>query len=375
MVSRRSPNGRYVAYHADGQLKIADMAAGRSSASWPLDGWRGWLGGWSPDGSRLGYGAFGGEDKGLWELPFVFVGNLKLSPPRRILSGSCTLPSWSPDGSKLAFDFRSPQRGYEVWMVDTKRLSAAGVSTTSEGVGPTVRVFRLRNAKAQDVVQEIRRMLARGGLGADSRMNAIVVSGDAETLKIVEELIEKLDVAPPEPAAAAKPSERGEGDPTQKYQRASIGELEQAIAKLQRDLTLAEDKTREAAAAMQHAEQAEKAASGEAKTAALLRRLKAEVAAQRERNASARIKSEFQAACKAYREAIASSGTDDRPDRTPAGKTGGDAERGEMNVPHGKTTMFQRAKAAGVAADSRSAAGCAARGTPHARRRRCRCAR
>ena len=77
---------------------------------------------------------------------------------------------------------------------------------------------------------------------------------------------------------------------------------------------------------MQQAEQAEKAASGEAKTAALFRKLKAEVAAQRERNAGARIKSEFQAACNAYREAIASSGTDDRPDRTPAGKTGGDAE-------------------------------------------------
>ena len=209
-----APDGRYVAYHADGQLRIADMAAGKIVGGWPLDGWRGWLGGWSPDGSRLGYGAFGGEDKGLWELPFVFLGNLKLSPPRRILSGSCTLPSWSPDGSKLAFDFRSPQRGYEVWMVDTKRLSAAGESTTSEVVGPTVRVFRLRHAKAQDVVQEIRRMLPRGGLGADSQMNAIVVSGDAETLKIVGELIEKLDVAPPEPAAAAKPSERGEGDPT-----------------------------------------------------------------------------------------------------------------------------------------------------------------
>jgi type II secretory pathway component GspD/PulD (secretin) len=151
-------------------------------------------------------------------------------------------------------------------------------------------------------------------------MNAIVVSGDAETLKIVGELIEKLDVAPPEPAAAAKPSERGEGAPTQTFQRASIGELEQAIAKLQRDLTLAEDKTREAAAALRQAEQAEKAASGEAKTAALFRKLKAEVAAQRERNASARIKSEFQAACNAYREAIASSGTvaEERGDAPPS---------------------------------------------------------
>jgi hypothetical protein len=52
------------------------------------------------------------------------LGKPALSQPRRILIGSCTLPSWSPDGSKLAFDFRSPQRGYEVWMMDAKRLEA-----------------------------------------------------------------------------------------------------------------------------------------------------------------------------------------------------------------------------------------------------------
>ncbi|MHB1037843.1 MAG: secretin N-terminal domain-containing protein [Pirellulales bacterium] len=289
-----APDGQHVAYHADDRLKIADMATGRIVACRSLVGWRGWLGGRSPDGHRLGYGAFGGEEKGLWVMSFIDDGKTVLPQPRKILSGSCTLPSWSPDDSQVAFDFRSPSRGYGVWTVDVKRLRAASESTTSEGVGPTVRVFRRRHAKAQDVAQEIRRVLPRGGqFVVDSRMNAILVSGDAETLKIVEELIGKFDVAPPELAAAAKPLERGEGDPTQKYQRASISELEQAIAKLQRDLTLAEAKTRKAAAAMRQAEQAEKAASGEAKLPALFRKLKAEVAAQRERNAGARIKSEF----------------------------------------------------------------------------------
>ena len=38
-----APNGRYVAYHADGQLKIADMTSQKIVGSWPLDGWRGFL--------------------------------------------------------------------------------------------------------------------------------------------------------------------------------------------------------------------------------------------------------------------------------------------------------------------------------------------
>ena len=79
------PDGRYVAYHADGQLTIADMTDQKIVGSWPLDGWRGFLGGWSPDGSRLGFGAFGGEDKGLWELLFTLAGK----PSRRTAA-----PDW-----------------------------------------------------------------------------------------------------------------------------------------------------------------------------------------------------------------------------------------------------------------------------------------
>ena len=180
-----------------------------------MDGWRGFLGGWSPDGSRLGYGAFGGEDKGLWELPFIIVGKPVLLPPHRILSGSCTLPSWPPDGSKMVFDFRSPERGYEVWMVDSPRLSAAGRSATSEGTRPNVRVYQLRYAKAQEVVERIRQRIPLVGrlmsVGVDTRMNAILVSGDEETLKFVERLLERLDVAQQEPVTPAITPEGPEG--------------------------------------------------------------------------------------------------------------------------------------------------------------------
>jgi regulation of enolase protein 1 (concanavalin A-like superfamily) len=325
-----APNGRYVAYHADGRLKIADMTSQKIVGSWPLDGWRGWLGGWSSDGTRLGYGAFGGEDKGLWELSFVILGKPALSQPRRILNGSCTLPCWSADGSKLAFDFRSPQRGYEVWTMDVKRPTGASTSATSEDFRASARVYPLRHVKAEDVVQAIHRMLGLGGqsgtdsrmsIGADLRMNAVVVSGDAKTLETVEKLLNRLDGAQQQPGGAASTAEGRKQAPADKY-KVGICALEQAIAKLQHDVALAEDKARAADAAVREAGQAEKVASAEAKTAALLRRLKAEAVAEREADALRKIRQEFLAACKAYKQAIAAAGTDGGGDAPPAGRAG-----------------------------------------------------
>ena len=115
-----APNGRYVAYHADGQLRIADMTAQKVVSSWPLDGWRGFLAGWSPDGSRLGYGAFGGEDKGLWVLAFPTLSReTRLSSQPRKSLGFLHAAELVPDGSKLAFDFRVPR----AWIRGLGRLS------------------------------------------------------------------------------------------------------------------------------------------------------------------------------------------------------------------------------------------------------------
>jgi hypothetical protein len=113
--------------------------------------------------------------------------------------------------------------------------------------------------------------------------------------------------------------------------KVGICALEQAIAKLQHEVVLAEAKVREAAAAMRQAEQAEKAASDEAKAAALLHKLKAEVAAQREAEVFRKIREDFDAACKAYKDAIGSAGTDGPSDAPPAGKAGVPAETGKVD--------------------------------------------
>ncbi len=121
-----SPDGRYVAYQGLGRLEVIDLKTFQVIPRCSLEGWRGLLAGWSPDGKRLGFGGFGGEDKGLWVLD-VTTGEAK-----RVLDGWCTLPSWSNDGSKLAFDFRSRIRGYEVWMIDTRALGPLAALVTAK---------------------------------------------------------------------------------------------------------------------------------------------------------------------------------------------------------------------------------------------------
>ena len=196
-------------------------------------------------------------------------------------------------------------------MVDSPRLSAASRSATSEGTRPNVRVYHLRYAKAQEVAERIRQRFPLVGrlmsVGVDTRMNAILVSGDEKTLKFVERLLERLDVAQQEPATTAitpEGPEGSEGTPADKYKHLSIREVEQAIAKLLHDVTLAQDKAREARAAHQQAENDYKAATGEAKVAALLQALRLEIAAQREGLALGKVSKEFQAACKAYQNAL-----------------------------------------------------------------------
>ncbi|MHC4400048.1 MAG: DUF1559 family PulG-like putative transporter [Planctomycetota bacterium] len=117
-----SADGRRVAYRSGSHqgrssLIVADLESGQVTKILPTPvGGRGFLGGWSPDGKRVGFGGFGAHDvAGLWTV------NVENGQVVRISAGPCTMPAWSPDGSKIAFDLRAGESN-EIWMVDTDAL-------------------------------------------------------------------------------------------------------------------------------------------------------------------------------------------------------------------------------------------------------------
>jgi type II secretory pathway component GspD/PulD (secretin) len=70
------------------------------------------------------------------------------------------------------------------------------------GAPRTVKLFALKNADAEKLRAIVLNIFGRQGVGAtaDPRTNALIVTGDADTLEEVRKLIAKLD----EPAAPKK---------------------------------------------------------------------------------------------------------------------------------------------------------------------------
>lgn len=110
-----SPDGKQVAYRSGRQILVADIASGEVLKRWRFPGsGRGFLGGWSTDGKRIGFGGYGGTDAvGLWMV------DVETGRGQRLAAGQFTMPDWSRDGSKVALDMRSSQ-GNEIWMIDAK---------------------------------------------------------------------------------------------------------------------------------------------------------------------------------------------------------------------------------------------------------------
>ena len=235
-----APNGRYVAYHADGQLKIADMTSQKIEGTWPLDSWRGFLGGWTPDGGGLGYGAFGGEDKGLWELPVIIEGKPVLAQPHQILSGSCTLPSWSPTAQRWPSIFAR------------RRGATKSGWWTSNGRPWQTRPLLRRATMIRCVIRpSLRRSTTCRGADSASapwwsmpvwawirgRMPSLSRAA-LKTHKTFKSYSNSSTLARGRCGSAPTPKAAQTQALARKYERLSIGELEHAIAKLQNDLTL-----------------------------------------------------------------------------------------------------------------------------------------
>jgi len=112
-----SPDGKQVAYRLGSQVLVADIASGKVLKRWRFPGsGRGFLGGWSADGKRIGFGGYGGTDAvGLWLV------DVETGRGGRLAAGQFTMLDWSRDGSKVALDLRGNQ-GNEIWMIDAKAL-------------------------------------------------------------------------------------------------------------------------------------------------------------------------------------------------------------------------------------------------------------
>lgn len=102
-----SPDRRLVALGTSTGLAIADIKSGKVISQHEIEGSRGLLPAWSPDGRYVGFGGFD-EDVGGLHVLEVATGKLALIWP-----GAFTMPCWSKDGTKLAFDYR----GAEGWSV------------------------------------------------------------------------------------------------------------------------------------------------------------------------------------------------------------------------------------------------------------------
>lgn len=112
-----SPDGKTVATVYPAAFVLQDFQMGRDIVH-RLPGFtRGGLSGWSADGTQVGYGGFGYDDRvGLW------IYDVKAGKSRKILDGPCTMPAWSQDGTQLVFDFRPFRNRHEIWMIETKSL-------------------------------------------------------------------------------------------------------------------------------------------------------------------------------------------------------------------------------------------------------------
>jgi hypothetical protein len=73
---------------------------------------------------------------------------------------------------------------------------------------PTLKVFQLANAQAQELALVLRGILADSRLAVDERTNSIIISGEDERLNMASALIERLDSVANPPALPATQLDR-----------------------------------------------------------------------------------------------------------------------------------------------------------------------
>lgn len=110
-----SPDGKSIAFSDGNLLRVISRDTREERLRWRLQGARGLLPHWSPDGAFVGIGGFDSDPAGVW------VVNIETGKVARVAGGLFTLPSWRPDGKTVIFDERS-NAGLKVWAVPSEAL-------------------------------------------------------------------------------------------------------------------------------------------------------------------------------------------------------------------------------------------------------------
>ncbi len=81
-----------------------------------------------------------------------------------------------------------------------------GMGAAPKAAGAGFQVLGLKHARAGELAQTLSQLFPSAQIVADNRTNSLIIKADKDTLKEMQGLIEKLDLATPEP-------EGGSGSP------------------------------------------------------------------------------------------------------------------------------------------------------------------
>ncbi len=112
-----SPDGQSLAAGEGGELVIRDSLTGREKVRWRIEGARGLLPSWSPDGRTVCVGGYDGDTCGLWLCVPASGDSWK------ILDGPFTLPRWSADGDHLCAERREPGQRFETCVIRIEKTA------------------------------------------------------------------------------------------------------------------------------------------------------------------------------------------------------------------------------------------------------------
>jgi type II secretory pathway component GspD/PulD (secretin) len=176
----------------------------------------------------------------------------------------------------------------------------------SDAEARRVKIFALQNASAKDAATVIRELSddesGEVKVSVDSRTNSLIVIAGNEHLAVIEAILLRLDASEPRRVSqAAKDEEQSDSTPVvTDYERMDKKELQEGLKRLQKEVLVAERTAKQAKEKAAEGATAYNSASDDEKLDALLRMIEADAASRMPIERFKRIRSDFDAAKRAY---------------------------------------------------------------------------